>query len=71
MLDILEIFLQKIIQNLMTSAGSQKREDSRIVDISLEVFASYLNNAVACRQIAQLDVVKQLATAHVTQFSIL
>ena len=55
----------------MTSAVSDKEEDKRIVDLSLEVFGAYLNNSVSSRQLASLPVVKQLATAHITQFSIL
>ena len=47
--DILDIFAQKIISNLMTSAVSDKVEDKRIVDLSLEVFAAYLNNSVSSR----------------------
>ena len=47
--EILDIFAQKIISNLMTSASSDKEEDRRIVDISLEVFNAYLNNSVSSR----------------------
>ena len=42
--DILDVFAQKIISNLMTSAESEKEEDKRIVDLSLNVFSTYLNN---------------------------
>ena len=49
--EILETFAQKIIQNLMTSAVSDKEEDKRIVDLSLEVFSTYLNNSVSNRQL--------------------
>ena len=64
--EILDTFAQKIISNLMTSAAFEKEEDKRIVDLSLEVFSTYLNNSVSSRQLAALPVVKQLATTHIT-----
>ena len=59
--DILDIFAQKIILNLQTSAQQNKSEDKRIVDISLEVFSTYLCNSISSRQLVALPVVKQLA----------
>ena len=50
----------------MTSAASDKEEDKRIVDLSLEVFSTYLNNTVSNRQLVSLPIVKELATAHIT-----
>lgn len=63
--EILDIFAQKIISNLMTAAVADTEEAKRIVDLSLEVFSSYLNNSVSSRQLAALPVVKQLASAHI------
>lgn len=67
----LEIFIDKIVQNLMSSANSDKSEEKRIVDQSLDVFNTFLVNHVSCKQLAALPIVKQLATAHINQFSIL
>ena len=67
----LEIFLEKIVQNLMSSANSPKLEEKRLVDQALDVFSQYLCNHVSCRQISALPVTKQLAEAHINQFNIL
>ena len=67
----LEIFINKIVTNLMSSADSQKTEEKRIVDQALDVFNHYLSNHVSCRQISALPVTKQLAEAHINQFNIL
>lgn len=69
--DILSLFADKLVGNLMASAESQTPEHMRIVDLSLEILSSYLDNTTACRLLASLPVVKQLATAHITQFRIL
>ena len=42
--EVLDIFAQKIISNLMTSAESDEEEDKRIVDLSLEVFSNYITH---------------------------
>jgi len=67
----LEIFVDKIVHNLMSSADSPKLEEKRIVDEALDVFNNYLCNHVSCRQIATLPVTKQLAEMHINQFNIL
>lgn len=67
----LEIFVDKIVQNLMSSANSPKLEEKRIVDDALDVFNHYLCNHVSCRQISALPMTKQLAEAHINQFNIL
>lgn len=43
----------------------------RIVDLTLEILSSYLDNTTACKLLSSIPVVKQLATAHITQFRIL
>lgn len=65
MQDCLSIFVDKIVQNLMSSANSPQAEERRIVDEALDVFNHYLCNTVSCRQIAALPVTKQLAEAHI------
>jgi len=47
--EILEVFAEKLVSNLMSSADSTKEEHRRIVDVSLDTLSSYLNNTVACR----------------------
>ena len=69
--EILEMFAQKIIRNLMSSSVDDEGGEKRIVDQSLDVFCEYLTNRVSSRQLTALPVVKQLATTHVAQFSIL
>ena len=69
--EILEIFAQKIISNLQTQASPDKPEEKRLVDISLEVFSTYLCNSISSRQLVALPIVKQLAQTHLTQFNIL
>ena len=67
----LEIFIEKIVQNLMSSAQSPKLEEQRLVDLALDVFTHFLSNQVSCRQISALPVAKQLATVHINHFNIL
>lgn len=55
----------------MSSVDKITDEHLRIVDLTLEIFSQYLMNTTACRQLAQIPVVKQIASAHVTQFRIL
>ena len=69
--ECLEIFVEKIVQNLMSSANSPKVEERRIVDLALDVFNHYLCNHVSCRQIAALPITRSLAEAHINQFNIL
>lgn len=69
--DLLLVFVDKLIQNLMTLSSSQKHEDQRLMKMTLECFQAYLINQISCRHISKIPVVKQLATAHVTQFNIL
>jgi exportin-7 len=71
MSEVLNIFVQMCINNLMTSEKSESIDDQRICDQSLDVFSSYLNNTSACRQISQLEIIRQLVTTHITQFNIL
>lgn len=71
MKEILAVFAEKMIQNLMTSCESTQEEHRQIVDLTLEVLSSYLINSNACKHISELPVVKQLAQAHVSQFNIL
>lgn len=71
MQEVLEIFAQKLVQNLMTSANSTSEEHIRLVDLSLEVLSQFLNNTVSCRQLSELQVIKTLATSHISQFNIL
>lgn len=47
--DLLEIFVDKIVQNLMSSSGSPKLEERRLVDLTLEVFNTFLTNHVSCK----------------------
>lgn len=54
MQEVLEIFAQKLVQNLMTSANSTSEEHIRLVDLSLEVLSQFLNNTVSCRQLSEL-----------------
>ena len=67
----LEIFIDKIVHNLMSSTDSAGIEERRIVDDALDTFNNYLCNHVSCRQIASLPVTKQLAEMHINQFNIL
>ena len=55
----------------MSSANSTKIEAKRLVDLTLDVFNTFLLNHVACRQISALPITKQLASAHINQFNIL
>lgn len=57
----LEIFVEKIVSNLMSSADSPKLEEQRVVDLALDVFTHFLSNQVSCRQISALPMAKQLA----------
>ena len=66
MKDILDIFAEKLIQNLMSSAESTQDEHRRIVDQTLDVMAQYLMNSASCRKLAELEVIKQLATSHIS-----
>lgn len=68
---ILEVFAQKMIGNLMHSADKDSLAHSRIVDLSLEVLSSYMTNSVACKQLSLIPVIKQIASAHISQFRIL
>lgn len=51
----------------------QEISDDRqqIIDLSLETLNLYLSNSVSCRLLANVPVIKQLACAHISQFSIL
>ena len=49
MTDVMEIFAQKLISNLLASANSLNGEHMKVVDYSLDTLAQYLNNTVACR----------------------
>ena len=49
MTDVMEIFAQKLIINLLASANSLNGEHMKVVDYSLDTLAQYLNNTVACR----------------------
>jgi hypothetical protein len=48
----------------MSSVDKITEEHLRIVDLTLEIFSQYLINTTACRLLAQIPVVKQVATAH-------
>lgn len=54
----LEIFINKIVQNLMSSTSAPSLEEKRLVDQALDVFSQYLCNHISCRQIAALPVTK-------------
>ena len=52
-------------------SSSKKHDEVRLVKVSLECFHVYLLHAISCRHLARVPVVRQLATAHITQFQIL
>ena len=56
--EVMNIFAQKIISNLMTSSVSGKEEDKKIVDLSLEVLNQFFQNRYACQLMTQLHVLK-------------
>ena len=58
MAEVLDVFTQKIISNLMASSANDKGENKWIVDLSLEVFSEYLHNRSTCRQLTALPIVK-------------
>lgn len=66
---ILEIFARKIITNLMHFES--KHSHKRIVTTSLDVFSSFLINSTTQKLLSQIPLVRQLASAHINQFSIL
>ena len=47
--ECLQIFTDKIVQNLMSLADSPKLKERRIVDEALDVFNNYLSNHLSCR----------------------
>ena len=44
MSNCLEIFVDKIISNLMSNADSPKLDEQRVVDLALDVFTHFLSN---------------------------
>ena len=69
--EVLEILSHKVFANLLTSTSETKSENTRLIDLSLEVFNAYLANKLACRQLVSLPVVKELATTHIANFNVL
>lgn len=68
---ILEIFSQKIIGNLMFSQDKVSDANLRTVDLSLDVLSQYITSTIACRSLSQIPVIKEIATTHINQFRIL
>ena len=66
--EILTIFVEKLVQNLMNSSNSNKFDEQRLVKVSLECFHVYLLHAISCRHMSKVPVVRQLATSHISQF---
>lgn len=63
---ILKILAQKLIINLMHSANKTAEEaHSRIVEMSLEVLSQYITSTMACKSLAQIPEIRQLATTHI------
>ena len=62
---ILEIFAQKIVQNLIQSAGSTEDEHMKIVDLTLTVLSSFLQNTNSCKKLAQIPIVREMAESHI------
>ena len=58
MQSILEIFAQKIVQNLVSSAGSSEAEHMKIVDLTLSVLNTFLINQASCKKLAQVQVIR-------------
>jgi hypothetical protein len=68
---VLDIFAQKIVQNLISSAGSTEAEHMRIVDLTLSVLSNFLSNSHSCKKLANVPVIRQLAESHISSFNIL
>ena len=68
---ILAIFVEKVLQNLMTLSESTSAEEQLLVKQSLECFHVYLLHQISCRQMSRIAVVRQLVTSHISQFQIL
>lgn len=60
---IIEIFAQKILQNLVFADG-QTDDGRRIIKFVLETFDSFVSTSSSCRLFIKLDIVKQLISNH-------
>ena len=68
---VLDVFAQKIVQNLISSSGSNEQEHVRIVDLTLAVLSNFLGNSHSCKKLANVPVIRQLAESHISSFNIL
>jgi len=70
MLQIMGIFAEKILQNLVY-ASSEKEEDKRLVDVTLDVFDIFVYTSSSSKMLCRLEIIQKLIKHHVVQFNIL
>ena len=66
--EILSVFAEKIICNLMSSSESEDFDEKRVVKMTLECFQNFLLNDISQCYISKVPIVRQLATSHISQF---
>ena len=70
MQSILEVFAQKVLQNLIYSEGSTE-EGKQVIEFTLETFDVLVSSPSSCRLLCQSSFIKELIQNHVMQFNIL
>ena len=68
--EIIHIFAQKILFNLMGSTESDEPELLKLVDQSLNIFHQFLTSTVTSSHMTSIDQVRELAKSHIASFSI-
>ena len=66
MQDILVLFADKMVQNLMSLADSNKENEKYLVKVTLTTFHTFLLHQISCRHMSKVPLVKQLATSHLS-----
>lgn len=67
---ILEIFTEKILQNLVYTEGISD-DGKQLIDFTLDTFDAFVSTPSSSRMLIKSPLVQQLVSNHITQFPLL
>eukprot|EP00347_Sterkiella_histriomuscorum_P000570 403375338 len=70
MMTVMDIFAEKILQNLIYTNGTTD-EGKQIISFTLDFFDVFVSSPSSCRLLCRSNMIKQLVQNHVMQFNIL
>lgn len=69
MMSIMEVFAEKMLQNLIYTNGTTD-EGKQIISFTLETFDIFVSSPSSCRLLSKSNIIKQLIQNHVVSFNV-